>query len=72
MFLMPIAIIVIIWILIMRRVSGGGMGGAGSQIFNIGKSKATLLDKDANVNITFNDVAGLEVVAVLVTLSALL
>ena len=41
----------------MRRMSGGG---AGSQIFNIGKSKATLFDKDSHVNITFNDVAGLE------------
>lgn len=35
-------------------------GGGGSQIFNIGKSKATLFDKDTMVNTTFNDVAGLE------------
>ena len=41
----------------MRRMGGGGSGG---QIFNIGKSKAQLFDKDTNVNITFNDVAGLE------------
>jgi cell division protease FtsH len=57
-FLLPIAIMVILWIVIMRRMGGGG-GGAG-QIFNIGKSKATLFDKNTNVNITFNDVAGLE------------
>jgi cell division protease FtsH len=43
----------------MRRMSGGG-GGGGGQIFNIGKSKATLFDKESQVNITFNDVAGLE------------
>ncbi|MEI6489237.1 MAG: ATP-dependent zinc metalloprotease FtsH [Bacteroidota bacterium] len=55
--ILPIVLMVVIWILIMRRMGGGG--GAG-QIFNIGKSKATLFDKDTNVNITFNDVAGLE------------
>jgi ATP-dependent metalloprotease FtsH len=54
--LLPIAIMIIIWIVIMRRMGGGG----GSQIFNIGKSKAQLFDKDTMVNITFNDVAGLE------------
>lgn len=55
---LPIALMVVIWIVIMRRM-GGGSGGAG-QIFNIGKSRAQLFDKDTNVNITFNDVAGLE------------
>jgi ATP-dependent metalloprotease FtsH len=48
---------VIIWMIIMRRM-GGGAGGGG-QIFNIGRSKAVLFDKDTNVNITFSDVAGL-------------
>ena len=42
----------------MRRM-GGGAGGAGGQIFNIGKSKATLFDK-TKVNVSFKDVAGLE------------
>ena len=42
----------------MRRMSGGA-GGAGGQIFNIGKSKATLFDK-TKVNVSFKDVAGLE------------
>ncbi|MGV8877639.1 MAG: ATP-dependent zinc metalloprotease FtsH [Sphingobacteriaceae bacterium] len=48
------------WVFIMRRMSGGSGGGPGGQIFNIGKSKATLFDKESQVNITFNDVAGLE------------
>ena len=47
-----------VWIFIMRRVSGGG--GAGGQIFNIGKSRAQLFDKGKGTNVTFNDVAGLE------------
>lgn len=57
--LLPIAIIIAFWMFIMRRMTGGA-GGAGGQIFNIGKSKATLFDKEKNVNISFNDVAGLE------------
>ena len=48
-----------VWFLIMRLMSRGG-GGGGGQIFNIGKSKAQLFDKDTSVSITFNDVAGLE------------
>jgi AFG3 family protein len=48
------------WVFIMRRMSGGSGGGPGGQIFNIGKSKATLFDKEAQVSVTFNDVAGLE------------
>jgi len=48
------------WVFIMRRMSGGSGGGPGGQIFNIGKSKATLFDKEAQVTVTFNDVAGLE------------
>ena len=43
--------------MVMRRVAGGGPGG---QIFNIGRSKATLFDADSKVKITFNDVAGLD------------
>jgi len=57
--LIPIAFLVIIWMFIFRRMSGGA-GGAGGQIFNIGKSKATLFDKDTKVNVTFEDVAGLD------------
>lgn len=53
----PIAIMLVLWIVMMRRMGGSGGGG---QIFNIGKSKAVLFDKDTNVQITFNDVAGLD------------
>lgn len=57
--LLPFAILIALWLFIMRRVSGGG-NGPGGQIFNIGKSKATLFDnKDSKVNVTFADVAGL-------------
>jgi cell division protease FtsH len=55
--ILPIIIMIVIWIVIMRRMGGGSGGG---QIFNIGKSRAQLFDKDTHVNITFNDVAGLE------------
>lgn len=55
----PILIMVVLWIVMMRRMGGGSGGGAG-QIFNIGKSKAVLFDKNSNTNITFNDVAGLD------------
>ncbi|MCB0521578.1 MAG: ATP-dependent metallopeptidase FtsH/Yme1/Tma family protein [Lewinellaceae bacterium] len=57
--LLPLAILVAIWLFIMKRVSGGA-GGPGAQIFNIGKSKATLFDQNSKVNITFEDVAGLD------------
>src|SRR5688572_28624089 len=53
----PIALLVIIWIFVMRRMSGGGGGG---QIFNIGKAKAKVFDAESNVNITFDSVAGLD------------
>jgi len=56
---LPLVIVIGIWIFIMRRVSGAG-GGPGAQIFNIGKSKATLFDNNAKVNVTFEDVAGLD------------
>lgn len=58
-YIIPIVLIIGIWIFIMRRMSGGA-GGAGAQIFNIGKSKATLFDKNTKVNVTFKDVAGLD------------
>ena len=54
------ALIIGVWLFIMRRMSGGGAGGAGGQIFNIGKSKARLFDEKTDVKTTFKDVAGLE------------
>ena len=56
---LPLLIFAGLWIFILRRM-GGGAGGPGSQIFNIGKSKATLFDSNTKVNITFADVAGLD------------
>lgn len=55
--LAPFLLLVVFWIFLMRRMSGGGGGGAG--VFNVGKSKAQLFDKDNAVNVTFKDVAGL-------------
>ena len=57
--LLPIAVIIGIWIFIMRRMSSGAGGGAGGQIFNIGKSKAKLLN-EAVGKVTFDDVAGID------------
>ena len=59
MTLLPFIIIIGLWVLIMRRMSGGA-GGAGGQIFNIGKSRAKLFDEKTEVKTTFKDVAGLE------------
>ena len=53
---LPLVIIVVIWIFIMRRMSGG-KGGSGG-IFNVGKSKAQMYEKGGELNITFKDVAG--------------
>ncbi|MGD9992008.1 MAG: ATP-dependent zinc metalloprotease FtsH [Salinivirgaceae bacterium] len=48
-----------VWLFIFRRMAGPN--GAGSQIFNIGKSKAKIFDKEgAEVKVDFKDVAGLE------------
>ncbi len=60
--ILMLVIIVIMWIFLFRRMGSGGAGGggAGGGIFNIGKSKAQLFEKGALVNITFNDVAGLD------------
>ncbi|HRI01431.1 MAG TPA: ATP-dependent zinc metalloprotease FtsH [Saprospiraceae bacterium] len=58
-FVVPLGLILLVWMFIMRRMGGGGAG-PGGQIFNIGKSKATLFEKNQNTNVTFEDVAGLE------------
>ena len=55
----PIILILGIWLFIMKRMSGGGAGGAG-QLFNIGRSKAKLFDEKDDTKKTFKDVAGLE------------
>ena len=59
---LPFIILIGVWLFFMKRMSGGGSGagGGGGQIFNIGKSKAKLFDKDTKVKTTFENVAGLE------------
>lgn len=49
--------IIVLWIVLMRMMSKGG---GGSQIFNFGKAKAQLFDKNVPISTTFKDVAGLE------------
>ncbi len=55
-----IGIFLIFYNLVFRRMGGGGGAGGGPSIFNIGRSKAQLFDKDTKVNKTFKDVAGLQ------------
>jgi cell division protease FtsH len=57
--LFPILLIVGVWLFIFRRMSKGGGGGPGN-IFNVGKSRAQLFDKESTIKIDFKDVAGLE------------
>ena len=54
--IIPLAFFIFIWLFIMRKMGGGGAGG---QIFNIGKTQGKLIDKE-NVQVNFKDVAGLE------------
>ncbi|WP_106828614.1 ATP-dependent zinc metalloprotease FtsH [Parabacteroides pacaensis] len=54
----PLILLVAIWIFLMRRMSGGAGGGAAG-VFNVGKAKAQLFDKDNERKVTFKDVAGL-------------
>jgi len=56
----PIILLVVLWLWIFRRMSKGMGGGAGGNIFSVGKSKATLFDKEKHVKVDFKDVAGLE------------
>jgi AFG3 family protein len=53
------ALLLILWLFLMKRMSGGGAGGAGG-IFSVGKSRAQIFDKDTNIKLNFSDVAGLE------------
>jgi len=56
--LAPWILFIFIWIFLMRKMSGGGSGGSGN-VFNVGKAKAQLFDKDGSIKVTFQDVAGL-------------
>ncbi len=59
--MIPLALLLVFYIILMRGM-GRNMGGGGAgSIFSIGKSRAQLYDKNSsNVNVTFKDVAGLE------------
>jgi cell division protease FtsH len=59
-FILPLLVLVVVWVYIMRRMSGGAGGGGAGNIFSVGKSKAQIFDKDTHVKINFSDVAGLE------------
>jgi cell division protease FtsH len=54
------ALLIIFWLFFMRRMAGGGGAGGGGGIFNVGKSRAQIFDKESNVKTNFSDVAGLE------------
>ncbi|MGM9674287.1 MAG: ATP-dependent zinc metalloprotease FtsH [Bacteroidaceae bacterium] len=56
----PLIFLVAIWFFIMRRMSGGTGGGGPMGIFNVGKSRAQLVEKDHAGKVTFADVAGQE------------
>jgi len=58
MFFLPVIFLVLMFWLMNRRMTG--MGGGGGGIFNVGKSKAQLFDKENKNRVTFRDVAGLE------------
>ncbi|MDE6198610.1 MAG: ATP-dependent zinc metalloprotease FtsH, partial [Muribaculaceae bacterium] len=53
----PIILLIVFWMLIMRRMSG--RDGSGGGVFSVGKSKAQIFDKDGPNKVTFKDVAGL-------------
>jgi len=51
----PMLLLIGVWVFFMRQMQGGGKGGA----FSFGKSKARMMDENANT-VTFADVAGCE------------
>lgn len=62
LWILPFLLILGIWVFMLRRMSGGagGAGGGANSIFNVGKSRAQIFDKESNVKVDFSDVAGLE------------
>ena len=58
---MPLLVIIFVWMLIMRRMGSGGSGFGGmGNIFNVGRSRAQLVEKggENESKVTFKDVAG--------------
>lgn len=56
----PILLLIGFWYFMMRKMGNGGGSFPGGGIFSIGKSKATMVDKDAESDINFSSVAGLD------------
>ncbi len=56
---LPLIIMIVFFVWMFRRMAGGA-GGGGNQIFNIGKSKARVFDENDRIQVTFENVAGLE------------
>ncbi len=55
----PLLLLAVVWIFIFRRMNAQSGGGGAGNIFNVGKSKARIFDKEAATNVSFKDVAGL-------------
>jgi len=57
---LPFLLLIAFFVFISRRMSSGMGGGGAGGIFNVGKSKAQLFDKNTTtIKVTFKDVAGL-------------
>lgn len=54
----PMILLILVWIFLMRRMSGGAGAGPGG-VFSVGRAKAQLFDKESDRKVTFKDVAGL-------------
>ena len=57
---LPMLLLLLLFFYSTRSIRGGGPGGSGMGIFNIGKSRAQLFDETSQLNVSFKDVAGLE------------
>lgn len=55
----PLVLIIFFWMFMLRGAGGGGGGGGVMGLFNVGKSRAKLVEKDQRAKVTFKDVAGL-------------
>lgn len=55
----PLVLIIFFWMFMLRGGGGGGGGGGAMGLFNVGKSRAKLVEKDQRAKVTFKDVAGL-------------
>lgn len=54
-----LVLIIFFWMFMLRGAGGGGGGGGAMGLFNVGKSRAKLVEKDQRAKVTFKDVAGL-------------